>query len=42
LLRSAIPCMDAQAAVWRNDSPPGPRASATRNKSYGRNWVMAV
>src|SRR3954447_16429991 len=33
LLSSAIPCIDAQAAVWRNERPPGPRASAIRNRA---------
>jgi len=44
LLSSAIPCMEAQAAVWRNESPPGPRASAIRNKAAPsttsrRRWI---
>src|SRR3954469_1576342 len=33
LLSSAIPCIDAQAAVWRSERPPGPRASAIRNRA---------
>ena len=47
LLSSAIPCMDAQAAVWRNESPPGPRASAIRNRAAPsttsrRRWMALV
>ena len=32
ILKSAMPSMDAQAAVWRNDNLPGPRASAIRSR----------